>query len=192
MEVVAAKTALLGTGGFFFGGGFALFKAIDDWRRSGVQPTLLSAEQAAMPATPMRTGKFWLTAAFFDATAPVPPSNSQRVLFAACSAAPPLLRATAVAAVEGARTARALALGTLVAGAVGLCRHGAQRYELVFDVRHDPAGAADGVAAGAYAALARGPPRLARATASTAAGGLFFAAAKLAAWGGGAAGFGDG
>jgi hypothetical protein len=181
MELVVAKTVLLGAGGFFFGGGFALFKALDDWRRTGALPSVEALPPRPPPAPPApapATRAAWLRAALFDAPPPPPPARAWQRAFAV--RAPAL----ALAVAEGARTGRVLALGTAVAGGVGLWRHGAQRYDLVLDVRRDATGAAVGVAAGTYAALAHGPPRAARAGAAAAAALAFYGAARLAAWGG--------
>jgi len=86
-------------------------------------------------------------------------------------------RIAVAALVEGGRTAKVLGLGTAMAGAVGLARHGREQYDRILDWQFDPTGAAVGLAAGMYA-FSPAEPRLGRAATSCAVGLAFFYAAK--------------
>ena len=181
MELVAAKAVLLSSGGFFLCGGFALFKALDDFRRSGALQTFLLSESSPALASQLAAPGRLLTAQLNSPVTILTHSWKQK-LFDQATSAPLLHRTVVVALVEGSRTARALALGALTAGTVTLYKYGAHRYDLVLDMRYDATGAAFGITIGTYAALARSTPLLSRAAAGAAAGAVFLAAIGLATW----------
>lgn len=164
MELILAKTVLLASGGFVFGGGFTLFKLADDYRRHGALPSASAlrehtpAAAAAAPAAPTPSPSHllaWLRAALLETPHVRPPPAWLVAPFSMATGggggtrrgAVLALQMLSLATVEGARTARVLGVGTLVAGSVGLLRHGRERCDALLDVRRDRASACCGVAA---------------------------------------------
>lgn len=155
MDLVSGKTALMGGIGFLLGGGFSLWRSADVLLRTGALPadvdellrvrkgtgaTVTAVASGGAPEGPLPPA--------LEAVAAAPPATPRAVILGAHRATLPSMLAAALrmAAVDGLRAGKMAGAGALVAGSLGLARHG--RYsDKLYALRRDPVAAGGGAAA---------------------------------------------
>lgn len=209
MESISGRTAQVGVLAYLLGGGFAVFKSLDDWvglRRHPLEQWALDAAHrdggstaaAAAPAAPpvvaarrRGTPRTPVPAAVAAAPAAAAPSPLQPPPLGGPQ---PSVLATALryGSMEGWRASKMAMAGIFVAHSVALGRHG--RFDpRAFTPLEVPAALAAGVGAAAYAYLDHLPPagRAARALALALGVGALDAVRLTRAGGGGGRGGDD-